>query len=53
MKGYYLEDQMSERSLNRSPYRNLSEKCLKCAYASKSGFGTVCCMCTINKKIEN
>lgn len=50
MKGNYLEDMMSERNLNRSPYRKLPEKCLKCAYASKTGFGMVCGICTVEKK---
>jgi hypothetical protein len=54
MKGYNLEETMNMRSLDRSPYRNMPEKCLKCAYASKpSTFGVVCTMCTVDNKDKN
>ena len=54
MKAYTSEANMNLRSIDRSPYRNMSEKCLGCAYAYKSSvFGEVCNMCLINKsKIE-
>jgi hypothetical protein len=55
MKGYNLEETMNLRSLDRSPYRNMPEKCLRCAYASKpSTLGAVCNMCPAeHQKKEN
>jgi hypothetical protein len=51
MKGYTLDETMNMRSLNRSPYRNMPEKCFKCAYASKkSSFGAICTMCPVKHK---
>lgn len=47
MRSYNLDETMNQHSLDRSPYRNMPEKCLKCAYASKpSTLGTGCTMCS-------
>lgn len=54
MKGYQLDETLNMRSLNRSPYRNMPEKCFKCAYASKnSSFGVVCTMCPVKQMNNN
>jgi hypothetical protein len=51
MKAYTSDENMNLRSIDRSPYRNMSEKCLGCAYAYKSSaFGAVCSVCPITGK---
>ena len=51
MKSFTSEENMNQRSIDRSPYRNMSEKCLGCAYAYKSSaFGVVCNMCITKEK---
>jgi hypothetical protein len=51
MKAYTSDENMNLRSIDRSPYRNMSEKCLGCAYAYKSSaYGVVCSVCPIKEK---